>query len=205
MSNLSRLKPLPPPSLERLYLTEDRELGIGASDISDEAKRRHFTRYATVIQLIKGHVGRKDLVVDVGCGSGYGTNMMAQHFRRVIGIEPDNKARLYAAKHFPEVLFANDLGDLRADVVVMVESIEHMSKGEAKMYLEDAKVLALTTPLIEHAHNEFHEQSFKTAEDVHLYVQKFGFTLSAVKVWQGITFTTGETGNNLVATYTRAR
>ena len=180
-------------------------MGVGASDISDEAKKRHFSRYAAVIQLLKKEVGRNDLVADIGCGSGYGTNMLAQSFRRVIGIEPDDVARRYAAKHFPEVLFANDLGELAADVAVMIESIEHMSSGETRLYLKETRVLALTTPLLEHGWNDYHEQCFKKAEDVHKYVGRWGFTVAGVRVHQGITFTTGEHGNNLIALYKRSK
>jgi SAM-dependent methyltransferase len=197
-------KPLRVPSLERFYPEIDEELGVAASDISIEAKQRHFARYARIIQLIKRSVSRSDLVVDIGCGTGYGTHMLGQHFKRVLGVEPDDEARRYAAKHYPSSLFANDLGDLKADVAVMVESIEHMTRGEARLYLKDTRVLALTTPLIEHPNNEYHEQSFKKPEDVHAYVGKLGFVVTAVNLLQGITFTTLETGSNLHAVYTRS-
>lgn len=204
MSNLSKQKPLRIPSLERYYPSGDAELGIGASDISDVAKQRHYARYAAIIQLVKSHVGKRDLLVDIGSGSGYGTFMLSQHFRRVMGIEPDDFSRRYAAKHYPEVLFANDLGDLAADVAVMVETIEHLSEPEFGLYVKDTRVLAVTTPLCDKVENEYHVHAFKSVEATHEYVNRWNFRPVAVKVHEGITFTTGETGKNLMATYLRA-
>lgn len=204
MSNLSRQKALRTPSLERFIPVSDAVLGVDRSQISDVAIQRHYARYAAIIQLIRGHTGKRDLVCDIGSGSGYGTFMLAQHFRRVMGIEPDDFARKYAAKHYPEVLFANDLGDLVADVAVMVESMEHMSEPEFGLYVQNTRVLAITTPIVEHPDNEFHVHAFKTAESVHEYVMRWDFRPCAVKVHQDIQFTTGERGSNLYATYLRA-
>lgn len=204
MSNLSRQKPLRVPSLERFVPVADSVLGVAASDISDIAKQRHYARYAAIVQLIRGHVGKRDLVCDIGCGSGYGTFMLSQHFRRVMGIEPDDFSRKYAAKHYPEVLFANDLGDLVADVGVFVESMEHMSEAEFGLYVQNTRVLAVTTPLVDHPENEYHVHPFKTAESVHEYVMRWSFRPTHVKVIQDVAFTTGERGHNLYAVYLRA-
>lgn len=205
MSNLSRQKPqLRIPSLERFIPVADPALGVDASQISDVAKQRHYARYAAIIQLIKGHTGKRDLVCDIGSGSGYGTFMLSQHFRRVMGVEPDDFSRRYSAKHYPEVLFANDLGDLTADVAVMVESMEHMSEPEFGLYVQNTRVLAVTTPIVEHPDNEFHVHAFKKAEDVHDYVMRWDFRPCAVKMMTGISFSTGEVGANLYATYLRA-
>lgn len=183
---------------------DDPALGVAKSDISDLAKQRHYARYAAIIQLVRGHAGKRDLVVDIGSGSGYGTFMLSQHFRRVLGVEPDDFSRRYAAKHYPEVLFANDLGDLTADVAVMIESMEHMSEPEFGLYVQNTRVLAITTPIVEHPDNEFHVHAFKTAEAVHEYVMRWDFRPQAVKVHQDIQFTTGERGSNLYATYLKA-
>lgn len=190
--------------MERFYPSGDAELGIGRSDISDHSAQRHYARYAAIIQLVKNHVGKRDLVVDIGSGSGYGSFMLSQHFRRVLGVEPDDFARRYAAKHYPEVLFANDLGDLVADVAVMIEVIEHLSEPEFGLYIKNTRVLAVTTPLVEHPNNEFHVHPFKKAEDVHEYVNHWHFRPCALKVMQDIQFTTGERGSNLYGVYLRA-
>jgi len=205
MSNLSRQKPqLRIPSLERFIPVADPALGVDASQISDVAKQRHYARYAAIVQLIKGQVGKRDLVMDIGCGTGYGTFMLSQHFRRVMGIEPDDFARRYAAKHYPEVLFANDPGDLVPDVAVMIESMEHMSEPEFGLYVQGARVLAVTTPIVERPDNSYHVHAFRKAEDVHEYVNRWDFRPCAIKVHTDIQFTTNEHGSNLYGVYLRA-
>lgn len=179
-----------------------RECGVGASDISDTARKRHYSRYARVSSLVEPFVRTKDLVVDAGSGSGYGTKMLTDRFHKVIGIEPNDVARRYAAHHYKNCVFANDAPP--GDVVVMVEVIEHLSNGEFKSYVPKAHTVAITTPILAHAWNEFHEKNWKSHQDVTTYLRHYGFEPIQIMVDTGITFTTNEQGSNLIAVYRRA-
>lgn len=185
--------PLQPPSLERFYPLPDEELGIGASEISQDARMRHYHRYITVSQFLKDYGQKSDIIVDVGCGSGYGTDLLSKHHRYVIGIEPNDDARKYASKHFPHLKFTSDLEG--ADSVVMVESIEHMTKAEVRSYVHGARLVCITTPLIQNPMNEYHVDTYKHPDDISLMMKKEAFNLLEERVERSIVFTTGEVGD----------
>lgn len=147
------------------------------------------------------YVKHKDMVVDVGCGSGYGTKMLRQKFYRVVGVEPNDAARTYAAKHHPFLLFANDYEG--GQVCFFVESLEHMSEGEFAGYISKAHTLAVTTPLIEHPFNDYHESPFRKMSDLHRLMLKHNFSPVDTFVQSGITFTTGEVGDQAFVVYRR--
>lgn len=174
---------------------------MGASAISDSARKRHYGRYARISTLVEPYVRAKDTVCDVGAGSGYGTKMLSDRFRKVVGVEPNDQARLYAARHYPSCLFANDFAG--AEVVVMVESIEHMTLSECAGYIGKAHTWAVTTPLIVHAWNEFHEKTFRSAAEVNEYAARWNFKPVDQIIDLGITFTTGESGDQFLGVYRR--
>lgn len=127
--------------------------------------------------------------------------MLQDRFHKVIGVEPNDLARKYAAHHYPRCVFANDAP--AGDVVVMVEVIEHLTMSEFSVFLPKAHTLAITTPLIEHPFNDFHEKTFRTAGEVSDYVGKWGFQREMQVIDLGITFTTSEVGDQFIGVYRR--
>ena len=198
--NLGR-KPLEAPSLERFYPTEDIELGIGASDIAETHRQRHYRRYNTIRDLLVPYIAKTDVIADVGSGSGYGSAILGERFRYVFGIEPNDMARAYASKHYPKIKFQSDLEG--ADVIVMIESIEHMTKTEVRSYIYDAKVVAVTTPLIGQPDNQYHISPFRCPEDVEAAFRREGFVLMESRLEKDITFTTGELGDQFYGIFGR--
>lgn len=191
------------PSLERFYPADDEELGITRSKISEKDTHRHYRRYGQVIELIKKNVSDIHKIADIGSGSGYGTNQLRMEFGNIVqGVEPNDFARKYATKHYPDVPFADD-ADPDADVFVFVESIEHMTPAEFRSYTKGAGCVIITTPLIDDCNNEYHIQSFDTAEDVNTALYRAGFVPIDEKVEVGITFTTGEKGSQYYGLYGR--
>lgn len=197
----SHQKALETPSLERFYPEADEVLGIGASDITVEARKRHFHRYTIVCDLLGSYIGRTDVIADVGSGSGYGTAILGDKYRYVFGVEPNDFARSYAVKHYPQMRFTSDLEG--SDVIVMIESIEHMTKTEVRSYIFDAKVVAVTTPLIVNPNNEYHISPFKTSEDVEAAFRKEGFQLMESRLEKDIIFTTGEVGDQYFGVFSK--
>jgi SAM-dependent methyltransferase len=94
----------------------------------------HVARYQWLIQHFC-HAG--DLVIDLGCGTGYGVRMLQQAECRVIGVdldpnvtsvqldEPSDGARLLCADVTSPGLI-DVIGEPRADVVASMETIEHL-------------------------------------------------------------------------------
>ena len=97
---------------------------------------RHVGRYEHAIKLA-GRSGGAWL--DFACGSGYGTAMIAEVADQVIGIDASAEAIEYARAHYPRLTFwwgalagLRDALALGADVVVSIETLEHLAYFEQR-------------------------------------------------------------------------
>ena len=111
--------------------------------IFGDIQLEHFHRYLLASQLVDGKV-----VLDIACGDGYGSAILAKHANKVIGVdiaeEAVNSAKL---KHQAENLefskgscSAIPMGDASVDIVVSFETIEHHDEHE-QMMMEIKRVL----------------------------------------------------------------
>lgn len=95
----------------------------------DEIRRDHIARYEFVTNLLF----QNDEVLDIGCGCGYGTYIMAEKVRCVCGYDNSEEAIEYAFEHY----IRNNIGYYLAEfpdampakvgnVSVCFETIEHI-------------------------------------------------------------------------------
>src|ERR1700694_2221819 len=99
-----------------------------------EFEHRH--RYLFASQLVSGKA-----VLDIACGEGYGSALLAKSARRVIGVDIAERAVEHAKQRYQaeNLEFATGscaaipLGDGAVDVVVSFETIEHHAEHEAMM------------------------------------------------------------------------
>jgi len=154
----------------------------------------HVKRYTFALPVCEGRE-----VLDVGCGVGYGTAVLAETARRVVGGDVDEASIAYARGRYglPNVEFivldatALPFGDASFDVVCSFETIEHLDDPEA-LVREAARVLrssgsflvstprsAQTTHAPENPHHrvEFAREDFesmlrKRFADVELYGER---------------------------------
>lgn len=103
---------------------------------------------------------RDKVILDVGCGSGYGDNYLASSgARKVIGGDVSEEAIEYAVKHYPrEGLHFLRLdggrlpfGERYFDVVISFEAVEHMPRyedffAECRRVLKDDGIFICSTP-----------------------------------------------------------
>ncbi len=130
----------------------------------------HFGRYKAGLSLVKNKV-----VLDIACGSGYGTQLMAGNAKQVYGVDIDATTLAYANEHFgaTNVTYlqgdgvAIPLDDDSVDIVVSYETIEHIDDyrtflKEVKRVLRPKGLLLLSTPNdVEYAEgNHFHLHEF---------------------------------------------
>lgn len=93
----------------------------------------HLARYYWVIDHIKGKK-----VLDAGCGSGYGDNILAEYANEVVGIDISKNAVEYAIKKYkrPNLkFFSADLNHKldtkeKYDVIVSFDVLEHIPKTD---------------------------------------------------------------------------
>jgi ubiquinone/menaquinone biosynthesis C-methylase UbiE len=114
----------------------------------------HYATYHFAHKFIQ-----KKVVLDIGCGMGYGSDYLAKDGRKVIGIDISNEAVSYAKNYYKAenldfvIMDATKLGflDNTFDVVSSFEVIEHLKDykihlSEISRVLKSDGYLLLSTP-----------------------------------------------------------
>jgi ubiquinone/menaquinone biosynthesis C-methylase UbiE len=146
--------------------------------VEDDLWAEHIARYAFAARFVAGK-----RVLDVGCGTGYGTAELAKHATEAIGVDIAEEAIVYAAQHYRSARFlrapAEELpfDDACFDVVTSFELIEHLGNAgamlaEVRRVLHPAGVFVVSTPnKLYYAEargtagpNPFHAHEFEYAE-----------------------------------------
>ena len=115
----------------------------------------HLHRYAFASQFVKGKK-----VLDLGCGEGYGTYMLAREAAYVAGVEIDEPTVQHARSRYMKdnlefmegsILAVPIGGEKKFDVVVCFEALEHIAEhdellSEVKRLLKDDGLFIVSTP-----------------------------------------------------------
>ncbi|HEV2538427.1 MAG TPA: glycosyltransferase [Frateuria sp.] len=153
-----------------------------------EIRHEHLHRYAWCAHLVEG----KD-VLDIACGEGYGSAMLARSARTVLGVDIADAAVQHAIAKYgdtPRLGFKQGdaaqipLPDNCVDVVVSFETIEHHDKhaemlSEIRRVLRPDGLLIISSPnrmvYSEQAgyHNEFHVKELDFSEFDAVLKQQF--------------------------------
>ena len=120
-----------PPPIERLVPDE-----LSADDITGKATLElHVARYEFAARHAHGRV------LDIACGVGYGTRLLADRGSEAVGVDLDREAIAYATKRYGCAGVTFVAGDALAfqdgagfDTIVSLETIEHVT-GEAQRKL----------------------------------------------------------------------
>jgi SAM-dependent methyltransferase len=154
--------------------------------------RRHEAAY-----LFTGPVVAGRAVLEVGCGEGYGTAMLADAARLVVGIDYDPMTVAHATAAYPRPCFLRaNLAALpirtgTIDVVAALQVVEHVWDhnqflGECRRVLRSDGLLLLTTPnrltFTPHSDepvNPFHCKEF-TGHELTELLANCGFGVDAV-------------------------
>lgn len=142
-------------NVQRFYVHDDLKMGILRNSFDTAAYERHFGRYKFFLKYIKPH----DSVLDIACGSGYGSQILASKARLVCGVDSDAVTIKYAKRHHGSMNVQFGVSAIedfntrkRYDKVISVETIEHLADPEAflakaKDWLKPQGQLLLTCPL----------------------------------------------------------
>lgn len=149
-------------------------------EVNDDLWAEHVARYAFAARLAKDA-----RVLDIGCGTGYGTAELAQHARSATGIDIAPDAIVYATEHYPirNTTFlaasasAIPFPGASFDLITAFEVIEHLDNWhelliEARRLLHPEGTFLVSTPnklyyaesRAKEGPNPFHAHEFEFAE-----------------------------------------
>ena len=140
-----------------------------SEDVDEIQAFLHIQRYERATKEVEG------LILDVGCGFGYGSTMLLQMCKQactVVAIDTSSTALSYAKRKYSGPIYiradaqAFPFKDMSFDSVVALEVIEHVDNGihllrEVHRVLRDEGILILSTPNIDHLRNRFKNALFK--------------------------------------------
>lgn len=142
------------------------------------AENYWYRRHLAVYEWIAERTAGMD-VVDMACGEGYGTAVLAGRARRVIGVDANPEAYEHARAKYtrPGVSFARDLIETYihpCDAVVFLQTIEHVKEPEqvlahfkamaSTVYVSTPNVLTLAPPGTDKSDNPWHLREYRARE-----------------------------------------
>jgi SAM-dependent methyltransferase len=166
-----------PPGVPPLSLTGERTL----PDVP--AENYWFRRHLAVYEWVGARVGGSR-VLDMACGEGYGSDVLARSAARVVGLDANPEAYEHARLRYGRgnLTFARGLvetyGEAGAfDAVVFLQTIEHVHDPSAVLehfrrlvspggvaYVSTPNVLTLAPPGASKSDNPWHLKEYRAAE-----------------------------------------
>ncbi len=164
-----------PTGVPPLPLTGERTL----PDVPEENYwyRRHLVVYEWIAARTAGM-----RVVDMACGEGYGSDVLAAGAASVVGVDANPEAHEHARLRYgrPNLRFERDLVETFAepcDAVVFLQTIEHVQDADAILehfrsllasggvaYVSTPNLLTLAPPGAEKSDNPWHVHEYRAAE-----------------------------------------
>ncbi|MFL5822109.1 MAG: class I SAM-dependent methyltransferase [Solirubrobacteraceae bacterium] len=176
-----------PPGVPPLELTGERTL----PDVP--AENYWFQRHLAVYEWIAARVeGLR--VLDMACGEGYGSDVLAASARSVVGVDANPEAHEHARLRYrrPNVSFergmVENFGEAgEFDAVVFLQTIEHVQEPEAVLahfkgllapggvaFVSTPNVLTLAPPGEPRSGNPWHVREYRAGEFAQLCQSVFG-------------------------------
>ena len=164
-----------PAGVPPLPLTGERTL----PDVPEENYwyRRHLVVYEWIAERVAGK-----RVVDMACGEGYGSSVLAGTAASVVGVDANPEAHEHARLRYvrPNLRFERDLVESftePCDAVVFLQTIEHVQDAGAILehfksmlapggvaYISTPNLLTLAPPGAEKSDNPWHVREYRAAE-----------------------------------------
>jgi 2-polyprenyl-3-methyl-5-hydroxy-6-metoxy-1,4-benzoquinol methylase len=151
--------------------------------------RRHLVVYEWIAERVRG--GR---VLDLACGEGYGSDVLARSAASVIGLDANPEAHEHARLRYVRANLTFERGLVETygepdefDAVVFLQTIEHVHDPAAVLeharailthggvaYISTPNVLTLAPPGAERSGNPWHLKEYRAAEFRELCEGTFG-------------------------------
>jgi 2-polyprenyl-3-methyl-5-hydroxy-6-metoxy-1,4-benzoquinol methylase len=174
-----------PDGVPPLELTGERTL----PDVPEENYwfRRHLAVYEWIAARVVG-----ERVIDMACGEGYGSDVLAASAASVVGVDANPEAHEHARLRYrrANLRFERDLVESfaePADAVVFLQTIEHLKDPGAVLahyrslvgergtvYVSTPNVLTLAPKGAERSDNPWHVHEYRAREFQELCAERFG-------------------------------
>jgi 2-polyprenyl-3-methyl-5-hydroxy-6-metoxy-1,4-benzoquinol methylase len=178
------------PTTPPLYLQRDQPDGVpplaltGERTLPDVPEENYwYQRHLIVYEWICDRVGGLK-VIDMACGEGYGSSVLAAQAAEVVGVDANPEAHEHARLRYssPTVRFARDLVETfaePADAVVFLQTIEHVQNPDEilerfkaltadsaapAVYVSTPNVLTLAPEGAEKSGNPWHVKEYRPEE-----------------------------------------
>jgi SAM-dependent methyltransferase len=184
--------------VSELYLQRDQPAGVpplqltGERTMPDVPEENYwFRRHLVVYEWIAARVaGRR--VVDLACGEGYGSAVLARTADSVVGVDANPEAFEHARLKYadPNLRFERNMIELwngDVDCAVFLQTIEHVEDPDAVLerlralvgpegvaYVSTPNVLTLAPEGAERSGNPWHVREYRAAEFGALCERHFG-------------------------------
>jgi len=143
-------------------------------------EHNHSTRY----NFAKKFICKSDTVLDIACGTGYGTKLISENCKKIIGVDISQTAIRYACKTYKNknikyILSSFFTYNKVVDVVISFETIEHIEVSSFKMILNHLNNLAKkkiigSVPYNETSGDNPYHLHFNLIEDGLCFFKKYG-------------------------------
>jgi len=176
------------PPLEREYVQLNQPAGVPPLPLTGERTlpdvpeenywfRRHLVVYEWIAERVKGL-----RAVDMACGEGYGSDVLARTAASVVGVDANPEAHEHARLRYtrPNLRFERDLVESfsePSDAVVFLQTIEHVQDSDAILehfksmlapggvaYVSTPNLLTLAPPGAEKSDNPWHVKEYRAEE-----------------------------------------
>ncbi len=182
------------------YLQQDQPDGVPPLALTGErtlpdvpAENYWYRRHLAVYEWIAARV-RGQRVIDLACGEGYGSALLAGSAASVVGVDANPEAFEHARLRYtaPNLSFARELIETftaPADAVVFLQTIEHVQDPDAilehcralvadglapAVYVSTPNLLTLAGPGAEKSENPWHVKEYRAQEFRELCAAHFG-------------------------------
>ncbi|MFI5027791.1 MAG: class I SAM-dependent methyltransferase [Solirubrobacterales bacterium] len=185
--------------MEREYLQRDQPEGVPPLPLTGERTlpdvpeenywyRRHLVVYEWIARRVAGR-----RVLDMACGEGYGSDVLARSgARSVVGVDANPEAHEHARLRYgrPNLRFERDLVESYSetcDAVVFLQTIEHVQDAGGILehfksmlapggvaFVSTPNLLTLAPPGAEKSDNPWHVREYREAEFRELCEGHFG-------------------------------
>jgi len=175
--------------IENQRKNQDKKLRSGERQVREKLETIeywHKWRYNEALKYIEAN----DKVLDLGCGCGYGSDILSAKAKKVIGVDDSEEAINYAKKYWKKDnidYYCNNVFNIKEnfDIVIAFEIIEHVKDTDKifnliRQWTKKKIILSVPHISVPLSRSKWHWRHFKT-EEIENYIKSRGFVIERIE------------------------